>query len=114
MVPHRCLAEDPGADFDRAPPDRRRSGGDARVCRLAGLIERQPRLLRAVPPDLGLKPGLNVDLEPEIDLGRGHAAANAPVLGTALAKQDFDVVGRDAELPEIVNNPLVQGALCLE
>ncbi len=58
-------------------------------------------------------PLLDVDLESQIDLGRGYAAAYAPVLRAALAQQHLDVVGRDAKLAQIANHCLIQPALRL-
>src|SRR5262245_52543942 len=57
---------------------------------------------------------LDVYLEAEVDFGRGHAAANSPVLRRTLAQQRLDVIGRDAKVPKLRHDCTVERFLCLE
>src|SRR5260370_36861834 len=64
-------------------------------------------LSSSTPPDRYL----DVDLEAEVDFGRRHAAAQAPIFGRSLDQRNLDIVWRNIKPPEITYDALVESAL---
>jgi hypothetical protein len=60
--------------------------------------------------EASLAPTLDLDREPEVDVARRLAPANAPVLPRDLVQNDRDVIGRNTERREVADNPRVERA----